>query len=488
MKYDRLPVILKRYLFDEKMRVLQYFSKQIMDINGIKLKNEQPMAWELETFLLFAVKADEYQTKDFRGKNINQFIKMINCIKNYQHPVLTSKVNTIKFADFLLIALGSIQFDLQSFNIYKYYRYNYFFTYISNEVNMKEEFYNKFNVNYNSFLELGSTLSFFCSLKVNLDSKILQYIVLKYAKTTSLLMLSREKFKQEIDKFSNNIDNYLYCVRPSYVYPFIEYNGIASLPLPHCVTRAITDSLLYRLTDSNEKLRTLFGKNVLEDYLYEIINKSNLFDEVLKEKIYKKRHNTLKTSDVMCRKNNDYIFFESKSTVPYAKTRCLEEKFINQEINKISDSIIQLYKQIYLDFKRIYIFFETDKNITFDYNNCFGIVVLLEESYIRRELIYKDVAKKLNIDNNNEIYHWIINHIKVCNLYDIERYVFSNTNIIGALKKQIETDTPYDYPLSNLKTNSKIENDDVYSFKINMSDNIKKIANELIEVGLLTEN
>lgn len=488
MKYDRLPVILKRYLFDEKMRVLQYFSKQIMDINGIKLKNEQPMAWELETFLLFAVEADEYQTKDFRGKNINQFIKMINCIKNYQHPVLTSKVNTIKFADFLLIALGSIQFDLQSFNIYKYYRYNYFFTYISNEVNMKEEFYNKFNVNYNSFLELGSTLSFFCSLKVNLDSKILQYIVLKYAKTTSLLMLSREKFKQEIDKFSNNIDNYLYCVRPSYVYPFIEYNGIASLPLPHCVTRAITDSLLYRLTDSNEKLRTLFGKNVLEDYLYEIINKSNLFDKVLKEKIYKKRHNTLKTSDVMCRKNNDYIFFESKSTVPYAKTRCLEEKFINQEINKISDSIIQLYKQIYLDFKRIYNFFETDKNITFDYNNCFGIVVLLEESYIRRELIYKDVAKKLNIDNNNEIYHWIINHIKVCNLYDIERYVFSNTNIIGALKKQIETDTPYDYPLSNLKTNSKIENDDVYSFKINMSDNIKKIANELIEVGLLTEN
>ena len=131
MKYDRLPVILKRYLFDEKMRVLQYFSKQIMDINGIKLKNEQPMAWELETFLLFAVKADEYQTKDFRGKNINQFIKMINCIKNYQHPVLTSKVNTIKFADFLLIALGSIQFDLQSFNIYKYYRYNYFFHQIS---------------------------------------------------------------------------------------------------------------------------------------------------------------------------------------------------------------------------------------------------------------------------------------------------------------------------------------------------------------------
>lgn len=63
---------------------------------------------------------------------------------------------------------------------------------------------------------------------------------------------------------------------------------MANLPLPHCVTRAITDSLLYRLTDSNSKLRTLFEKNVLEDYLFDIINKSTLFDEVLKEQSYKK--------------------------------------------------------------------------------------------------------------------------------------------------------------------------------------------------------
>ena len=36
MDYERLPVILKRYSFIEKMRVLQYYSKQIMNINGIE--------------------------------------------------------------------------------------------------------------------------------------------------------------------------------------------------------------------------------------------------------------------------------------------------------------------------------------------------------------------------------------------------------------------------------------------------------------------
>ena len=250
---------------------------------------------------------------------------MINCIKEHQHPTLVNKIGTIEFADFLLIALGSTQFDIQTYNIYKYYRYNYFFTYVSDKIDMKKEFYKKFNVDYNSFLELGSILSFFCSLKVNLDPQILRYIILKYSKATSLLRLSREAFQKEIDNFSDSIHDYLYCVRPSYVYPFIEYNGIINLPLPHCIPRAITDSLLYRLTDSNSELRSLFGKNVLEDYLFEVL---------------------------MCRKNDNYIFFECKSTVPYAKTRCLDENYIKQEIDKISNYVLQLYKQIFIIFLR----------------------------------------------------------------------------------------------------------------------------------------
>ena len=255
----------------------------------------------------------------------------------------------------MLIALGSTQFDIQTYNIYKYYRYNYFFTYVSDKIDMKKEFYKKFNVDYNSFLELGSILSFFCSLKVNLDPQILRYIILKYSKATCLLRLSREAFQKEIDKISNYV--------------------------------------------------------------------------------------------------------------------------------------LQLYKQVCLDFKNIYNFFENDKEVIFDYNNCFGIVVLLlEESYIRRELIYKDVAKKLNIDTSGDLYNWIINHIKICNLYDIERYVFTNTDIIKALKKQIKTKSPYDYALSNSKTNSILKNDNVYSFKKNIINSIKEITDELVKVGLLKKN
>lgn len=316
----------------------------------------------------------------------------------------------------------------------------------------------------------------------------MRYIVFKYAKATKKLILPRKDFQKEIDKFSNNIHDYLFCVRPSYIYPFIEYNGIANLPLPHCITRSITDSLLYRLTDSNSELRTLFGKNVLEDYLYQIINTSTLFDEVIKEQTYKKNHNILKTADLMCRKDENYIFFECKASVPYAKTRCLDENLINEEINRISTNVIQLYKQVHFDFKNKYNFFKYDEEITFNYSNCFGIVVLLEESYIRRELIYKDVAKKLNINIESDSFNWIINHIKICNLYDIERLAFSNTSIIETLKEHIKSNTPYDYPLSSFKTKSIIKNSDLLLFKNGISDSIKKIADELVCANLLKKN
>lgn len=488
MEYNKLPAVLKRYLFDEKMRILQHYSKQIMNIKNIELNANQPMAWELETFLLFSVKACEYKFKDFKGKNANDFIQMINCIREYKHPILISNVGKTEFVEFLLIALGSTQFDIQTFSIYKYYRYNYFFNYVSDEINMKDEFYKKFKIDYELFLELGLILNIFCSLKVNLNPKILEYIMLKYSKVIKLLTISREKFKEEIDKFSNDINDYLYCVRPSYIYPFIEYKKEVYFPLPHCMTRATADSLLYRLTDSNSSLRTAFGKNVLEDYLYEIVSKSNLFDESIKEQSYINKKKTLKTSDIMCRANESYLFFECKATVPYAKTRCMDKDFISRELNKISDSVIQLYKQVYSDFKTIYYPFEKDNSTVFNCNNCFGIVVLLEESYIRRELIYEEVAKKLEIRMDDERYNWIINHIKVCSLYDIEKYCFSETSIIDALNQQMENNMPHDYSLSNRKTKPVLKSNDVNNFKKELNNIIKDITNELINVGILTND
>ena len=64
----------------------------------------------------------------------------------------------------------------------------------------------------------------------------------------------------------------------------------------------------------------------------------------------------------------------------------------------------------------------------------------------------------------------------------------TNTDIIKALKKQIKTKSPYDYALSNSKTNSILKNDNVYSFKKNIINSIREITDELVKVGLLKKN
>ena len=451
-----------------------------MEPTGVKINPNKPLPWELETFLLFSIKANEYQFQNFRGKNENEFVKIINCIKEFQHPKLKENIGTMKFADLIFISYGSTQFDIQTYNLYKYYRYNYFFNYVDENVNMKNEFLQKFSIDYDLFLKLGFSLNFFCSLKINLDPEILRYIVLKYVDATSKLMLSREEFSKKIDEYSNCIEDYLYCIRPSYKFPFIEYQGIVHFPLPHCMTRAITDSLLYRLTDGNSSLRDKFGKNVLEKYIFDIVNESNIYEEVLGEREYYKGKNKMKTPDVMVKHNNEYIFFESKATVAYAKTRIFEESYIDNEIDRISDNVIQLYKQVYNEFNTSYNFFENkEKDIL--KNNRYGVVVLLEESYIRRDLIYEKVLEKLNLNDEDDIAKWIKKHIKICNLHDIETHMFTSSDIIESIKNQ-ERETDF---LSKFDDSNVITNENLKKFKSKIIYDAISLRNELVENKLI---
>lgn len=123
-------------------------------------------------------------------------------------------------------------------------------------------------------------------------------------------MLSREDFSNKIDEYAYNIYDYLHCVRTSYIFPFIEYKDVVHLPLLHCLTRAITYSLLYRLTDKNDELRKVFGKNVLGNYLYNIVYESNLYEEVLKEHEYYIHKALMKTPDAMVRNGKEYLFLK----------------------------------------------------------------------------------------------------------------------------------------------------------------------------------
>lgn len=467
MKYDTIPIILKRYSFKEKMNILQMYSIKIMSINGVELKNDMPLPWELEIFLLFSVEALEYQQKTFVKHN-NVFIDIINCIRNYIHPKISNCFDD-KLVDSISVTLKSTQIDIQSYNIYKYYRYDYFFNYVNDKVNMKDKFKNKFGVEYESFLKFGFLLSFVYSLNVKSYNNILNYINLKYCDVVTELTISREDFSKKLNEFACNIDDYLYCVRPVNIFPFIEYEGSIYLPLPHCLTRSVTDSLLYRLTDRDNTLRSIIGKDVLEDYLYDIVYESKLYEEVLQEHEYYVNNDLMKTPDVMVKNGDEYLFFECKMSVPAAKVRILGESYLNERIERIGNYVKQLYNQMDNFCKNKFNFF--NKKNAINPEKIFGVVVLLEESYINRDLIYNKVLEKNEMLQQQHT--WLINHIKIYNLYEIERYMFTSTDLISNIKKQ----SIYDCFLP-MKTNGYLKNENVKNFKKNLIEEINKLRNK----------
>lgn len=118
----------------------------------------------------------------------------------------------------------------------------------------------------------------------------------------------------------------------------------------------------------------------------------------------------------------------------------------------------QLYKQIRFEFlNKKYYFFNQKTDVCEE--NCYGILCLFEESNIIREEIYKRFAKERKISIESNEYNWIINHIKLCSLYNIERYAFAQNKILEAIIEQKNTNMSYDFPLGDQQfKNHKILN------------------------------
>lgn len=471
MDYYDIPRYLKRYKFDEKMRVLHYYSRKIIDHTGNASINkimQSAHPWELETLLLFSLKAcPEYSDNDFEGKNINKFIEMINVVRNFQHPLLENIIGSIQFADYVMVVLGLSQFDIQEFLPYKYYRYSYIFNFTNENLDMRALFKNCYGTSYEEFRKLGTILNLIESLEnKNITQGILDYIVLQECPNAyRSLSLDIEKYIEQLDNITMKQEDYLYCLRPSYKYPFIIHNDKVYYPLPHILGRSVTSSLLYRMTDNNNELRTLIGKHVLEKYLYDLLIDAKIYDEVIPEQEYKlKRNNNAKTLDVMVRKDNKFLLIDSKSSVPRAKLRIMEKDAFDKEIDIASKNIIQVYNHLSDFFPRKYNFFNTNTDI--DKENIYGAVVTLEDNFIRRNLIYERVANKRNIDVNSDEYHWIVNHIKIISFYDIEKVSLIGKSLIDEFERQKLENRGYDFSLSsNIGGDEHIINKSYLKFK-----------------------
>ena len=140
----------------------------------------------------------------------------------------------------------------------------------------------------------------------------------------------------------------------------------------------------------------------------------------------------------MCRKGNTYVFFDSKSFCPKAKNRLFCDDSIERDMNRLVETIIQVYKHLKERFIKEYNFFQ--KTPTDYATQIFGIVIIQENSGIVGDDIYKIAAKGLEIEVGSDKYRWLCAHVKMATITNIEDFCFSKTSIIEELIKATENE------------------------------------------------
>ena len=421
MNYAEIYKPLSRTSFASKMMHAFYASIKTMSINGqVESDVLQTLLLpdEIETFVLNSVVVQEYDNKEMTCK---QFIEVMNAIRNYQPPECYEKMES-EHLKWVLPTIGAVQFESQQYSFFRLYRHHFLFSFKNEKIDVEKSFKEMFTRTFDEYAAIVFTFQVLLAQK-----KLVEFIDywkkvdLKAPWFISALKMTREQYKEELSQFANSAADYKYCLRPSYSYPFIEYQGTIFLPTPHLLIQSITTAMMNRLTFDNNDLREKIGKNTCESYVYTMFLNSGLFDEVKPEYEYSKGKRTL---DVLARKGNTALLIDSKLFSPKVSLRTYDEEAYRKDTERIVKVIKQAYVHAHDKINQEYYPFSTD------IHEVYALVVVYQEGYIDLAKVYKQVAQILSIKRESVEYTWLCNHVGFTDIATIERFMLSKTDII----------------------------------------------------------
>jgi hypothetical protein len=124
-------------------------------------------------------------------------------------------------------------------------------------------------------------------------------------------------------------------------------------------------------------------------------------------------------------------------------------------------------------------------NVSLDRDDFWGIVIVLEDAYIKRLRYYEAARKKLDIQKDSKDWYWMISHIKVISLYEIERLCLGGDSIIEGCREAFGEDhfnyTFLRYPSGG----SNLTNKDYLAFKEMIDQKISAIIADMDKLDLL---
>lgn len=314
---------------------------------------------------------------------------------------------------------------------------------------MKNEFLSKFGTDFRAF-EITAFIVFF-TFSGGIDKRIednkIQSLLNKAFQNKavmSVLCIEKEDYKKEISGlYQGDVIKLFYGLKAHYWWPFVSGSDCTYVPSPYLVVNAVTDSMLNRLTLGNKNLRNLIGKEIIENYLYDIYGQVESVTWISHEIEYKVGKNIKRTSDVLVGEGEFCTFYDTKEMVPSLKIRELDKKEIEKDTNIYAEAILQIYQQI---ISYINGYFELDKQ--YNKANLFGVVVVLDDIALSRGKMY-DMAFGLYKERSGELdiveQNYIHSHIKVVSLRQVEIMVLQNGSFLPCILLQEKNPEMWDY-------------------------------------------
>lgn len=428
---------LNQYSMESKLLGCEKYAQRLMDCDSLDLSilatGEGVAPTELEIFSLFSIVFDTGATTALDTKT---FSEIITAIRNYWHPKLYEAVDNGNYADSFMMICGLTQFAVQGNIIQRLYRYHYFFHYKNENVDMVNEFALKFGCDYDEYEIFAFALHLIFSMKADTNPSIpLTYIFNKYKQVKKSLTIETKTFIEELQKlYANNYTDYFFGLKIQYLYPLIDAPDGVYIPLPYLLINATTESLLNRLTEGNNALRRSVGKNVIENYLFDIYSELPALQAISAEITYKVGRNILLSPDVMVVENDCCIMFDTKAIVPNIKLREFSQEKIKETVSILAEFVLKLYKHMN-NFLcgRFSIGYEVRRE------DLFGVVVILEDCFISRKQILDCAISMietntgtLDMDTKNHIY----SNVKIISLREIESFVLQRTSYLQNLVSQ----------------------------------------------------
>ncbi len=411
-----------------------------------------PYPWDIETLFMYAVQLPIIPGKENISMDDKAFLSAIAMISAVFAPHITQRRNLTATEIFAIVAPQ--QFPLQEAQVVRYLRYHYLFTYTDEQIDLQSRFREKFGVAYIEYAALIILLMIYLENHTASSSLDLALIAQNTSKMIAdHLTMDRSDYCEQLNNIYTGEHGYLeyhYCVRPSYQFPFVRHNNSCYCPLPHLLPHCIGLSMFYRVINELQLMEQM--GHVIEKYIFDIMKSSNAYDSIHQEVEYKKcHHNVGKSPDVMARIGNEILLIESKSTKPSKDMRRLDEQAMAHHVDIVASAVTQLFKRI----RELSYYNPFCELNSISKENIWGIVVVFEDSYVPKVNYFTSAASKLDIEIGSNDYLWLVTHIRVMSLNQLEVACLSGQNLVQHLKETV--DSCLDFMRPDLR-NAPVEN------------------------------